>query len=60
MPSPIGRSRGTDAAVSDPGELEIEFGPAEPLREGPLRFLTAPETISASPETASWSCRGRP
>src|SRR6266851_4754140 len=36
---------GTDAAVADPGELEIEFGPAEPLREGPQRFLTAPETV---------------
>ena len=36
---------GTDAAVADPGELDIEFGPAEPLREGPQRFLTAPETV---------------
>jgi hypothetical protein len=36
---------GTDAAVADLGELEIEFGPAEPLREGPQRFLTAPETV---------------
>ena len=36
---------GTDAAVADPGELEIEFGPVEPLREGSQRFLTAPETV---------------
>jgi len=36
---------GTDAAVADPGELEIELGPAEPLREGRQRFLTAPETV---------------
>jgi hypothetical protein len=36
---------GTDAAVADPGELEIEFGPAEPLREGSQRFVTAPETV---------------
>jgi hypothetical protein len=35
----------TDAAVADPGELEIEFGPAELLREGRQRFLTAPETV---------------
>src|SRR5207247_1339350 len=37
--------QGTDAAVSDLGELEIELGPAEPLREGRERFLTAPETV---------------
>jgi len=36
---------GTDASVADPGELEIEFGPAEPLRAGPQRFLTAPEMV---------------
>jgi hypothetical protein len=36
---------GTDAAVADPGELEIEFGPAKPLREGRQRFLTARETV---------------
>jgi len=36
---------GTDAAVADVGEQEIEFGPAEPLRDGRQRFLTAPETI---------------
>ncbi|HXO90645.1 MAG TPA: hypothetical protein VN849_07620, partial [Stellaceae bacterium] len=31
--------------VADVGEQEIEFGPAEPLRDGRQRFLTAPETI---------------
>ena len=36
---------GTDAAVADLGELEIELGPAEPLREGRQRLLTAPETV---------------
>jgi hypothetical protein len=36
---------GTDAAVADLGELEIEFGPAEPMRAGPRRFLTAPDTV---------------
>ena len=36
---------GTDAAVSDLGELEIELGPAEPSREGRQHFLTAPEAV---------------
>lgn len=36
---------GTDAAVADPGELELELGPAEPRREGPQRLLIAPETV---------------
>jgi hypothetical protein len=36
---------GTDAAIADPGELEIELGPAQPLRNGPQRSLTAPETV---------------
>src|SRR6516165_11483577 len=36
---------GTDAAVADLGELETELGPAEPLRTGSLRLLTAPETV---------------
>src|SRR5690242_19201871 len=35
----------TDAAVADPGEVEIEFGPAEPLQVGSQRFLTAPEAV---------------
>ena len=36
---------GTDAAVADVSELEIELGPAEPLRDGRQRSLTAPETV---------------
>jgi hypothetical protein len=33
---------GTDAAVADPGEVEIELAPAGYLREGPARTLIAP------------------
>jgi hypothetical protein len=33
---------GTDAAVAEPGEIEIELGPAEYLREGSERTLFAP------------------
>lgn len=33
---------GTDAAVADPGELEIELGPAGYLRQGSERTLIAP------------------
>jgi hypothetical protein len=33
---------GTDAAVAAPGEVEIELGPVEYLREGPERALFAP------------------
>jgi hypothetical protein len=33
---------GTDAAVADPGELEIELAPAGYLRAGPERALIAP------------------
>jgi hypothetical protein len=33
---------GTDAAVAEPGETEIELGPAEYLREGSERTLSAP------------------
>jgi hypothetical protein len=36
---------GTDAAVADLAELETEFGPAERIRAGPRRFLTAAETV---------------
>ena len=38
--------QGTDAAVADFGELETEFGPAEPMRAGPQRLLTTAETVS--------------
>jgi len=36
---------GTDAAVADLGELETEFGPAEPMRAGSQRVLTTAETV---------------
>ena len=34
---------GTDAAVADPGDVEIEFGPVEYLREGAEHMLFAPD-----------------
>jgi hypothetical protein len=34
---------GTDAAVADPGDVEVELGPAEYLREGSERVLFAPD-----------------
>jgi hypothetical protein len=34
---------GTDAAVVERGEMEIELGPVEYLREGPERSLLAPD-----------------
>jgi len=34
---------GTDAAVTEKGEIEIELGPVEYLREGPERTLLAPD-----------------
>ena len=36
---------GTDAAVADLGELETEFGPAEPMRARSLRLLTSADTV---------------
>jgi hypothetical protein len=36
---------GTDAAVADKDQLEIELGPAEYLRQGPPRTLFAPSTV---------------
>jgi hypothetical protein len=36
---------GTDAAVADLGEMETEFGPAEPMRVGTQRLLTTAETV---------------
>ena len=53
---------GTDAAVADVGELEIELGPAEPLHDGRQRFLTAPETVFDLGVAKDWEvvCRGRP
>src|SRR5215469_8272828 len=37
--------QGTDAAVADLGELETEFGPAEPMRAGSQRLLTTADTV---------------
>src|SRR6516225_1124786 len=45
---------GTDAAVADPGELETEFGPAEPIRAGSQRFLTTGETVFNFGIAAGW------
>lgn len=36
---------GTDAAVADPGEVEIELQPVGRLREGPDKTLIAPATV---------------
>src|SRR5918911_5237783 len=36
---------GTDAAVVDPGEFEVELGPAQWLREGSERTLIAPAVV---------------
>lgn len=36
---------GTDAAVTERGRVEIEFGPVEYLREGSSRTLFAPSTV---------------
>src|SRR4051812_11197654 len=36
---------GTDAAVADPGEAEVEFGPAGVLRQGSERTLIAPALV---------------
>jgi hypothetical protein len=36
---------GTDAAVVDPGEFEVELGPAQLLREGSERTLIAPAVV---------------
>lgn len=37
---------GTDAAVAERGDLEIELGPVGYLREGPERFLVTPAVIA--------------
>jgi hypothetical protein len=36
---------GTDAAVAEPGQIEIELGPAQYLEVGPHRTLFAPDLI---------------
>jgi hypothetical protein len=60
---------GTDAAVADTGDVEIELGPVEYLREGAERTLLAPDlriklwlrpglgSITGR-QTQSWSDRG--
>jgi hypothetical protein len=37
---------GTDAAVAERGQLEVELGPVQPLREGSDTFLIAPALIA--------------
>jgi len=39
---------GTDATVADNGQLEIELGPPQYLREGSARSLIAPATVVQS------------
>jgi hypothetical protein len=36
---------GTDAAVTNPGQMEIELQPVGRLQEGPERFLIAPDIV---------------
>jgi hypothetical protein len=36
---------GTDAAVAEPGQLEIELGPLEPMQQGSKSFLIAPDLV---------------
>jgi hypothetical protein len=45
---------GTDAAVTETGEIEIELGPAEYLRQGPERVLFAPELRVNYGFTSDW------
>jgi hypothetical protein len=46
---------GTDAAVAETGELEIEFGALEYLREAVERALFAPNLRINYPNSGSWS-----
>jgi hypothetical protein len=36
---------GTDAAIAEPGQVEIELGPAQYLQTGPERMLVAPTIV---------------
>ena len=45
---------GTDAAVAETGEMEIELGPLEYFREGAERALFAPDTRFNYGFTAGW------
>ena len=61
---------GTDAAVAETGEVEIELGPVEYLREGAERTLLAPNVRinygfipgweAAEGKLTSWSHRRHP
>ena len=62
---------GTDAAVAETGEMEIELGPVEYLREGAERALLAPDVrinygftpgweAALEGKAHSWSDRRRP
>jgi hypothetical protein len=45
---------GTDAAVAETGEMEIELGPVEYLRDGPDRTLLAPDVRINYGFTPGW------
>jgi hypothetical protein len=45
---------GTHAAISEPGQLEIELGPVGRLQQGSERFLVGPATVLNSHER-QWS-----
>jgi hypothetical protein len=48
---------GTDAAVAETGEMEIELGPVEYLREGAERTLFAPDIRANYGFAADWKRR---
>jgi hypothetical protein len=45
---------GTDAAVAETGEMEIEFGPAGYLRTGSQSWLVAPAAIANLGVASGW------
>src|SRR5437773_4692042 len=45
---------GTDAAIADPDEIEIELGPFGYLREGPATYLVAPAIVANLGLAARW------
>src|SRR5437870_4586230 len=52
---------GTDAAVADSGELEIELGPAEPLRDGPRPLADrAGNSLQSRDRRGLGGCPARP
>jgi hypothetical protein len=50
---------GTDAAVAETGEVEIELGPVESLRQGAERALLAPDVRINYGFTPGWEASGR-